>query len=220
MATILTYFTAAFSAMAAFAWVAHLAGHGEYIFHAGFLGLVIIAIVGVAHFANVMGKRSEVIDKNFEKLDGLDKKVTGMDERLTRMWYVLMRLVSLVDEDNKLDLHTHLQKSSPLNLTEYGKDIAKNINADTLVKAYADKIQIPDDFNAYEIQKECFRYANEDLMDEVTEKEKDIIQINAYKSGDPVLFALEVMGVLFRDYWLEKKGIDADDVDKLDPEAE
>ena len=260
MKNALSYFTAAFSAMGALALVAHLTGHGEYIFHAGFLGLVIIAMVGALHLANVMGKRSEVfdahiltverldgkvdkldekLDKEVDKLDtkidkldtkvdkldarvggletkvdkldarvgGLETKVGGLETKVGGIHSVLTQLVSLIDKDGQIDLDAPMLKSSPYYLSEFGKKIVKKINGQTLLEKYVHKIDVPEGINAYEIQEQCFNYAKYDLMKEVTNEEKDIIQMYAYESGDPMYYATDVMGVLFRDYWFKERGV-------------
>ena len=200
-------------------------GYPEYAISAGVGGVVIVVFVGALHFGIAFGKKSEIFDKHVltvEKLDGkvgqLDEKVDGLEIRIGTIETILTRIVSLLDKDNRQGLHIPLRKTSPLRLSKYGEGIAKNINADALVKKYAHNIDIPAGLNPYEIQQACFEYARGNLMNAVSEKEKEVIQINAYKSGDPVSFALEVMGVLFRDYWFKKQGIDADDADNHDPE--
>ena len=165
-----------------------------------------------------VGQLDKKVGQLDEKVGQLDEKVDGLDVRIGTIETILTRIVSLLDKDNKHGLHIPLRKTSPLHLSKYGEDIAKNINADALVKKYAHNIDIPAGLNPYEIQQACFEYARGNLMNAVSEKEKEVIQINAYKSGDPVSFALEVMGVLFRDYWFKKQGIDADDADNHDPE--
>ncbi len=60
-----------------------------------------------------------------------------------------------------------IQSSSPVSLTEYGKEIADKVEAKRIASAYADKLKDEkdiDSMNSYEIQEYCFSYAKEKLL--------------------------------------------------------
>ena len=147
------------------------------------------------------------VDKLDARVGGLETKVGGLETKVVGIHSVLTQLVSLIDKDGQIDLDAPMLKSSPYYLSEFGKKIVKKINGQTLLEKYVHKIDVPEGINAYEIQEQCFNYAKYDLMKEVTNEEKDIIQMYAYESGDPMYYATDVMGVLFRDYWFKERGV-------------
>ena len=156
--------------------------------------------------ARVGGLETKV-DKLDARVGGLETKVGGLETKVGGIHSVLTQLVSLIDKDGQIDLDAPMLKSSPYYLSEFGKKIVKKINGQTLLEKYVHKIDVPEGINAYEIQEQCFNYAKYDLMKEVTDEEKDIIQMYAYESGDPMYYATDVMGVLFRDYWFKERGV-------------
>ena len=165
-----------------------------------------------------LDKEVDKLDTKIDKLDarvggletkvgGLETKVGGLETKVGGIHSVLTQLVSLIDKDGQIDLDAPMLKSSPYYLSEFGKKIVKKINGQTLLEKYVHKIDVPEGINAYEIQEQCFNYAKYELMKEVTDEEKDVIQMYAYESGDPMYYATDVMGVLFRDYWFKERGV-------------
>lgn len=107
------------------------------------------------------------------------------------------------------------RSSSPITLTELGQQIAEEIKVDTWLNEYTEKVQkgIQPDTNPYEIQEACFRYADEQFMEDltaVTEINKAVseidksaikadIELSAYNHGLPLDKVLRVVGVKLRD---------------------
>ena len=96
-----------------------------------------------------------------------------------------------------------LENKSPLQLNQLGQDIAKTLDLDALADAHT--LLIKDQAEAlgpYEIQQLCFRYAQEDLLNELRETSPDqyeAISRTAYQHGISREDILKIVGVLLRD---------------------
>ncbi len=103
------------------------------------------------------------------------------------------------------------ESDSPRRLSELGERVAEEIQINEWISGYAEalKEQISGkDKNAYEIQEMCFAYAQENLLDDLTEKiPREAMQMSAYNNGIALKQVLDVVGVVLRDEVLKSQGI-------------
>ena len=103
--------------------------------------------------------------------------------------------------------------NSPIALSPLGAQVAEEIHVDQWVSEYVEKVQkrITLTPTPYEIQDVCFRYADEQLMEELataaeTNKAysfiKADIEMSAYKNGIDLPSVLRVVGIKLRDQTL------------------
>lgn len=109
--------------------------------------------------------------------------------------------------------------NSPTVLTEYGLEVAKQIDADSLVAKYAKKVDIADNMNAFEIQQACRHFALSEDMLEFSLDELDRLQGLAFDEGVTIDLYRGVLALLFRDWWLKKRDMMPVEIDKHDPSS-
>lgn len=114
------------------------------------------------------------------------------------------------------------ESQSPISLTDYGKDIAKQINANDLVNKYAnDLYNNMTGLNAYQIQEYCFDFSENKLLGKLEENDKvyfNKISDVAYENGIAVENIMKmVVGIALRDKILEMSGKSHKEVDDNAP---
>ena len=108
-----------------------------------------------------------------------------------------------------------LESQSPIKLNQLGREIADELDLDSIadIHTLALKAQA-ENLNPYEIQQLCFRYAQNDLADELQDKAPEqfkAISLTAFNKGIPREDVLKIIGVLLRDRILKLMGYaDAD----------
>lgn len=116
------------------------------------------------------------------------------------------------------------ESTSPINLTDYGKEISEKVNADDIASLYADKLkdQVVG-MNPYEIQEHCFSYAKNDLLKDLKEnapEEYRVITDYAYDAGLEAKKITYVIGIKLRDELLNSMGVAPNEIDKHNPSAQ
>jgi len=146
---------------------------------------------------------------------------------ITKVNFTRSTLVSFIEEIRgdikeifrRLPAETALS-SSPITLTELGQQVAEEIKVDSWLNKYVGNVQkqISPDTNPYEIQDVCFRYADEQLMEELTrvaETNKSAsfikadIELSAYNHGLTLDKVTRVVGVKLRDQILRNFNMQA-----------
>lgn len=138
----------------------------------------------------------------------VDWKITGLIEGQTNLKDMLSEVKSAVaDLRNNLDSKPAIKSTSPLSLTEYGEELSKGIDADSLASLYVDKLEPKvTGKNAYEIQQYCFKYAETLLLEDLQKlnKEKyDAITNFAFDAGISTDKLMRVVGIMLRDKLLD-----------------
>ena len=97
---------------------------------------------------------------------------------------------------------------SPVQLTELGHEIEKEINASTWVVNHIDYIlESIESHTPYHIQERCFEYAQNEFMANIvpdSDTLKDAIERTAFNHGLSLSQVLEVVGIVLRDEVLKR----------------
>ncbi len=103
-----------------------------------------------------------------------------------------------------------LDSQSPIKLNQLGQEIAEELKLDSLAEAHTSTLKTQaENLDAYEIQRLCFRYAQNDLADQLQEKSPEqfkTISLTAFNKGIPREDVLQIVGVLLRDRILKEIG--------------
>ena len=105
---------------------------------------------------------------------------------------------------------------SPLQLTDLGKQIAEEIDVQTWVHHFKQKIKGRiAEHNPYEVQEVCFKYADENLLDDIKDVDQGEVWVkkikgSAYDHGLPLEDVLKVAGIVLRDKMLEDLNLELD----------
>ena len=130
--------------------------------------------------------------------ESTSKSITNIEGTLSKISDDIKKLFGLVNRNPTI------QPGSRLMLTEFGEKLAENIEVNTWISSHADKLKMElVGYTPYEIQEECFRYAQNDLMQVVGEEHKTKIQSVAFDNGIDLASVLNVVGIVLRDKLLE-----------------
>jgi hypothetical protein len=115
-----------------------------------------------------------------------------------------------------------LKSKSPISLTEYGEELAKEIDAEKRIARNWENITRFLDSNinsrnAYDIQTFCIDQASVNLDRLFNKEDMDEVKMVAFRKGNTLFLYGQVIGVLIRDAYFKYKGIDVLEVDKYDP---
>ncbi len=111
---------------------------------------------------------------------------------------------------------------SPISLTEIGKKVANEIDANFIINDNWDRIvkilnEEVGNKNAYDIQEYCIDTASVEPKKFFDEKSLLKLKKFAFDNGNNIQYYLGMFGVLIRDKYLNQKGISIKEVDKHDP---
>lgn len=112
------------------------------------------------------------------------------------------------------------ETSSPIRLTEYGKNLLKKSDGSKIVRTYKDKIDLEAELNEYEIQEKCINFALLKLEAALKPQELDKVQKTAFDAGLPIQTVLHVIGIALRDAIFADRGLIAERVDHHNPHIE
>ena len=112
------------------------------------------------------------------------------------------------------------ETSSPIRLTEYGRNLFDSSDGAKIVHAYKDKIDLEENLNEYEIQEKSIHFAMSKLEAVLTPQELDKVQKTAFDAGLPIQTVLHVIGIALRDAIFADRGLNAEKVDEHDPNFE
>jgi hypothetical protein len=115
-----------------------------------------------------------------------------------------------------------VQSHSPVSLTESGKTMAKEFNAEKMIahnweNIFADLEKNICDKNAYDIQQYCIETASVEPDRFLESSDLNKMKEYAYLNGNPLQYYMPIFGVLIRDKYLQIKGIKVSEIDKYDP---
>lgn len=115
-----------------------------------------------------------------------------------------------------------VQAHSPLAPNETGRKIIKDLKLDEMIARNADKIMEYlnaniGSRNPYDIQKFCIETASVELDKLFSNKDIDNIKQYAFNHGQTLFYYGSLIGVLVRDLYFERNGINPQEVDKHDP---
>ncbi len=172
------------------------------------LSLLMCAVVGIYK----MGKWSEIFkhhDNKITKVEGLADKILIMGTKVDLIY------------EHTLGAKRLVAAQSPLNLTEFGKEIAEKIKANTILERclprVVKEVEAENPNNAYDIQLTAMKVAKGKMITCLNEGELAAVKEEAYNRGLLVEDIMSVFGVLLRNHVLSQKGLPISDVDKHAP---
>ena len=118
-----------------------------------------------------------------------------------------------------------IQAHSPISLTDFGKELAVEMNLSDIIQRNWDKIRtyLEDNLqskNAYDIQQFCIDTASVNLDKFFDVSDVNIVKNFAFKKGQNIIYYGGMIGIMIRDDYFRHKGINIDDVDKHDPQRQ
>lgn len=159
-----------------------------------------------------MKAKMESVEKNLEKIESKwDDNISHIKTRIDHIYQKYQGKSSPV------------VSSSPLRLTDTGKEIAAAIDAENILKrnydALAELIHEKKPEHAYDVQLQSVDVVERELPNMLNDEELKKAKDQALKYGIPLDSALAVVAVLLRDQILEKMGMPLGNVDKHDPQT-
>lgn len=114
-----------------------------------------------------------------------------------------------------------MQSHSPISLTEEGRKVVREMDAEDIISADWLKISRATDQVAdktpYDIQQFCIENVSVDPERFLSEESLNRVKGYAFAKGQPLQLYLRVIGLLIRDRLLASKGIDLSEIDKTAP---
>ena len=170
--------------------------------------MVLVTVFGFSvTIGTILYKTGEWKGTVEKTLKDLAQKTEALTQRVDKLTQRVDKLTQRVDKIHEVffqrGVAATLENKSPLQLNQLGQDIAKTLDLDALADAHT--LLIKDQAEAlgpYEIQQLCFRYAQEDLLNELRETSPDqyeAISRTAYQHGISREDILKIVGVLLRD---------------------
>jgi hypothetical protein len=159
------------------------------------------------------------------RMGGIIERFKHHEEKICDLGNMGERLIKL---ETKVDLiyqntnpRAMVQAHSPMSLTLNGENVAKNLNANTLLNKYILKlkrdveaeIESKTPPNAYDIQIASLKVAKEKMLSYFDEKELISVKDEAYNNGTLLEDIMSVFGILLRNAILQERGIPIADVD-------
>ena len=155
----------------------------------------------------------------------VENKLSNVENGLSNIEKVVEKLSKKVDALYNIIMEKYGrsvdQASSPVTLSDYGKDIAGRIDVEKIVSVYADKLhRETKNMNAYQIQEHCFDFCNNKLVKDLEKKNKEFFEKLsevAFADGVDIEKITRVVGIKLRDRVLEMKDIVHAEVDQHSP---
>ena len=151
-----------------------------------------------------------------KSLDSSSKYIDEIRADLSYLKGALAQFLSApVSKERLLDTH------SPIALTEAGVKLATQMGAEQIIASnfdrIAENIEGKNLKNAYDIQQYAMQTAAVEPEKFFSPADVDSIKNVAFKKGLGLFSIGNVLGVMIRDAYLKRKGIDISEVDKCDP---
>ncbi len=182
----------------------------DFLLTSGLLAAAVVVIVCATRF----------VTKTNTRLDALEARFARLEKGLKTLSNTVQGLQSVLSTKFGASV---AQSTSPINLTDYGKEISEKAKADGIATLYADKLKDRVvGMNRYEIQEHCFSYAKNDLLKDLKEnapEEYKVITDYAYDAGLEAKKITYVIGIKLRDALLHSMEMTPNEPDKRNPSA-
>lgn len=178
--------------------------------------LMLVLVVWIAIFS------TKHITRMQERSRTIDEYINTSEKKSEERFKILIEVKTIVDLIRQNTTKTPaIGPGSPMTLTEVGKEIVKNIEANTILERHIEKLEEivseSNPMNAYDIQTVSIKASRERLIKLLDENELIKVKKEAYKKGMMVEDVLSVFGILLRNHILNKKEISISDVDEHEP---
>ncbi len=145
---------------------------------------------------------------------GMGASIWWASRMTIKMSNVEIGIKEIKQSINDLQGRPVASSQSPVHLNDFGKEISKSSGAEEIAAKCVQHIKIASNMNAYQIQQRCFDYAQNELLPNLTEKERGILETLAYEKGVSLQTILRVIGFDIRDAKLRELKIDDVEIDK------
>ncbi len=170
------------------------------------------------------GRVIEIRTQHSSFAKDLEKNTKNIDEIRTDIVYIKANLSVLAEAINKEKQHL-VQSHSPLSLTEEGKAVAKELDAERLIASNWESKILPlmrtelKSKNPYDIQQYCLEKFTVLPEKFLSTESLEHIKFFAYNKGKSIFQYLQVMGIIIRDRYMQENNIPIDDIDKSAPRS-
>ena len=190
----------------------------------------------IVHDHGILEKDCKKNDDNIQALKEamlvIKASVTSMDGKLESLSVKLDNLTGkhegltgkLETVANVIGQNTPtFKRRSPLALSDTGTEIAKGMNADVLIARKWESDILPtldtdlQSKNPYDIQQYCMEkipFYPERFFDP---QDIEDVKLYAFKNGHSLYICFQVAGLIIRDKYLERIGVNVSEIDKHDP---
>lgn len=156
------------------------------------------------------------------KHDTFSDNVRDMKSDINEMRKDLSYLKGTIEAMKTNHQQAPVQAHSPLSPNETGRKIIKDLMLDEMIVRNADKIMSYlnaniGSRNPYDIQQFCIETASVELEKLFSESDIDKIKQYAFNHGQTLFYYGSLIGVLVRDLYFDRNGINPLEVDKHDP---
>ena len=180
----------------------------------GGFGIVFASALIVAYLIYKFGAWSNKIKNTDGTIKELKEDIKQTNTTVNEIKGSIQYIKENVDNINNRLINYENNKfaksQSPISLTEDGKKIADELNADAIVDSYWENIEkylidknINPKSNPYDIQQECFNYVSANFYKNLSESEMKKIKSIAYNNGDNIDNYDIIFGVVIRDKYLK-----------------
>lgn len=180
----------------------------------GSFGIVFASALIVAYLIYKFGAWSNRIKNTDGTIKELKEDIKQTNTTVNEIKGSIQYIKENVDNINNRLINYENNKfaksQSPISLTEDGKKIADELNADAIVDSYWENIEkylidknINQKSNPYDIQQECFNYVSTNFYKNLSENEMKKIKSIAYNNGDNIDNYDIIFGVVIRDKYLK-----------------
>lgn len=160
---------------------------------------------------------TEIRSENSELNKCIHKAENNIDEIRRDMSYIK----GSIDIIKGAPYNPLMQSNSPISLTELGKQVAKEIQADVLINdnwtRISKALEPLKGKNAYDIQQYCIVTADVESSLFFDDRTIDKVKSYAFNKGMPVQMYLRMLGLLIRDRFFKENDIPLNEVDNSDP---
>lgn len=141
--------------------------------------------------------------QNLEKrIANIEQKIQNLEKKIEDVGQLVLRAMGI---DTPLT-----DTQSPIALNERGRTLSEAMRADEIVMHYVDEIATKTKGrNAYEIQEECFAFAEKELLPDLKQAHAECYELVAdvaFREGVSTKGLMTAVGVLLRDAVLAKHG--------------
>lgn len=189
--------------------------HGLNI--SSFIFLVIVIIYLIIYLTRRITKWTNTVDG----YDGRIKKVENIQNIVVELKAKIDLMFNMFSKAGTFGRDLFVEANSPISLNDTGKEVAKEISAESMFQKYKDKwsdsVDETNPKNAYDIQQSSFDVVRAELFDSLMDDDLAKLKDVAFKHGVLVEHFTSIFGVYLRDYILEKRDIPISDVDKHGP---
>lgn len=180
----------------------------------GSFGTVFASVLIIYYLIYKFGAWSNKIKNTDDTIKELKEDIKQTNITVTEIKGSIQYIKENVDNINSKLINYENNKfaksKSPISLTEDGKKIANELNADAIVDSYWENIEkylidknINTKSNPYDIQQECFNYVSTNFYKNLSETEMKKIKSIAYNNGDSIDNYDIIFGVVIRDKYLK-----------------